>query len=418
MSSRCCLLTRLVHTARRDVFGSIASLWYNLCDRSILRHRVSFVLESSEKLSKSTLTPELLLGVVMDCCCMSGEEREAQRIHQEIERQISKSKKQVEKEVKLLLLGTGESGKSTFIKQMRIIHGKGYSEDDRRTFTASIFENIFTAVEAMIKAMNLLEIPFTNDKNTNYAAMLLQVKSYDMSSMDKSYAEAISSMWQDPGMQECYDRRREYQLSDSTKYYLDDIERISAPLYVPSEQDILRVRVRTTGIIEYFFKLSSVVFRMVDVGGQRSERKKWIHCFENVTSIIFLVALNEYDQVLFESSNENRMEESKALFKTIINYPFFQRTSMIIFFNKTDLLQEKISKSHLEDYYPEYKGPKNNAEAAKKFILQMYEAQNSDACRRLYTHFTCATDTENIRLIFSAVKDTIMRTNFEDFILV
>lgn len=44
--------------------------------------------------------------------------------------------------------------------------------------------------------------------------------------------------------------------------------------------------------------------RMVDVGGQRSERRKWIHCFENVTSIIFLVALSEYDQILFESDNE------------------------------------------------------------------------------------------------------------------
>ena len=43
---------------------------------------------------------------------------------------------------------------------------------------------------------------------------------------------------------------------------------------------------------------------MVDVGGQRSERRKWIHCFENVTSIIFLVALSEYDQILFESDNE------------------------------------------------------------------------------------------------------------------
>ena len=48
-------------------------------------------------------------------------------------------------------------------------------------------------------------------------------------------------------------------------------------------------------------------FRMVDVGGQRSERRKWIHCFENVTSIIFLVALSEYDQILFESDNEVRI---------------------------------------------------------------------------------------------------------------
>lgn len=49
-----------------------------------------------------------------------------------------------------------------------------------------------------------------------------------------------------------------------------------------------------------------VVLRMVDVGGQRSERRKWIHCFDNVTSIIFLAAVSEYDQVLYESKNDVR----------------------------------------------------------------------------------------------------------------
>lgn len=52
---------------------------------------------------------------------------------------------------------------------------------------------------------------------------------------------------------------------------------------------------------------------MVDVGGQRSERRKWIHCFENVTSIIFLVALSEYDQILFESDNEVGRNEVKQV---------------------------------------------------------------------------------------------------------
>ncbi|XP_053474690.1 guanine nucleotide-binding protein subunit alpha-11-like [Ictalurus furcatus] len=352
---------------------------------------------------------------MMGNCCMSSAEQEAQRIHQDIERQLRMSRKETQHQVKLLLLGAGESGKSTFIKQMRIIHGKGYSEDDRRTYTRSIFQNIFVAVQAMLEAMQMLQIPFTTDRNRGYAAMLLNVNPEEMSTIDKRYADAISSMWRDPSMQECYERRREYQLSDSAKYYLDDLERISGPLYVPTEQDILRVRVRTTGVIEYPFTISSVVFRMVDVGGQRAERRKWIHCFEDVTSIIFLVALNEYDQVLYENADENRMEESKSLFKTILNYAFFQRTSFIIFFNKTDLLQEKISKSDLADYYPEYDGPKNDANEAMKFIRNMFEAQNSEACKRLYSHFTCATDTENIRLIFSAVKDTIMRVHLEDF---
>lgn len=59
---------------------------------------------------------------------------------------------------------------------------------------------------------------------------------------------------------------------------------------------------------------------MVDVGGQRSERRKWIHCFENVTSIIFLVALSEYDQILFESENEVCYYYEYELFFSVLLY--------------------------------------------------------------------------------------------------
>lgn len=89
---------------------------------------------------------------------------------------------------------------------------------------------------------------------------------------------------------------------------------------------------------------------------KRSERRKWIHCFENVTSIIFLVALSEYDQVLVESENENRMEESKALFRTLVTYPWFEHSSIILFLNKTDIMEEKIAYSHLADYFPDFSG--------------------------------------------------------------
>jgi len=115
---------------------------------------------------------------------------------------------------------------------------------------------------------------------------------------------------------------------------------------------------------------------MVDVGGQRSEIRKWIHCFENVNLIIFLVAISEYDQTLFESDHEvssgldnfaslnniffkilqSRMEESKALYKTIVSCQWFQKSSFILFLNKIDLLEEKIAYSHLVDYFPQYTG--------------------------------------------------------------
>ncbi len=86
--------------------------------------------------------------------------------------------------------------------------------------------------------------------------------------------------------------------------------RIASPEYIPTEADVLRARTKTTGIYETRFAMGQLSIHMFDVGGQRSERKKWIHCFENVTSIIFCVALSEYDQVLLEESNQVRRQPS------------------------------------------------------------------------------------------------------------
>ncbi|OCT97905.1 hypothetical protein XELAEV_18010132mg [Xenopus laevis] len=351
-------------------------------------------------------------------CCLNAEQKESQRINAEIEKQLRRDKRDARRELKLLLLGTGESGKSTFIKQMRIIHGSGYTDEDRKGFTKLVYQNIFTSMQAMIRAMDTLRIQYSSEQNMENALLIREVEVDKVSSLERKHVEAIKKLWEDEGIQECYDRRREYQLSDSTKYYLSDIDRVSSSGFIPTQQDVLRVRVPTTGIIEYPFDLENIIFRMVDVGGQRSERRKWIHCFENVTSIIFLVALSEYDQVLAECDNENRMEESKALFQTIITYPWFQNSSVILFLNKKDLLQDKIMYSHLIDYFPEFTGPKQDAQAAREFILKLYQDQNPDKEKVIYSHFTCATDTENIRFVFAAVKDTILQLNLREFNLV
>uniref|UniRef100_A0A8C7YUV8 Guanine nucleotide-binding protein G(Q) subunit alpha n=1 Tax=Oryzias sinensis TaxID=183150 RepID=A0A8C7YUV8_9TELE len=316
-------------------------------------------------------------------CCLSEEAKEARRINDEIERQLRRDKRDARRELKLLLLGK--------------IKNRGFcltDLDKKGKF------NLFAA-----------------KKKSANANIVKEVDVEVVTVFQNPYVDAIKSLWNDPGIQESYDRRREYQLSDSTKYYLNALDRIAESSYLPTQQDVLRVRVPTTGIIEYPFDLQSVIFRMVDVGGQRSERRKWIHCFENVTSIMFLVALSEYDQVLVESDNENRMEESKALFRTIITYPWFQNSSVILFLNKKDLLEEKIMYSHLVDYFPEYDGPQRDAQAAREFILKMFVDLNpSDTV--IYSHFTCATDTENIRFVFAAVKDTILQLNLKEYNLV
>merc|ERR1719245_1128058 len=180
--------------------------------------------------------------------------------------------------------------------------------------------------------------------------------------------------------------------------------------YQPTEQDILRTRVKTTGIVEVHFSFKNLNFKLFDVGGQRSERKKWIHCFEDVTAIIFCVAMSEYDQVLHEDETTNRMQESLKLFDSICNNKWFGDTSIILFLNKKDLFEEKILRSTLQICFPEYAGAQEYGEAAA-YIQAQFEAKNKSTTKEIYCHMTCATDTQNVQFVFDAVTDVIIANN-------
>ncbi|KAH8365259.1 hypothetical protein KR084_006757 [Drosophila pseudotakahashii] len=346
-------------------------------------------------------------------CCLSDLAREEKRISSEIDKKLRQYKKNARRELKLLVLGTGESGKSTFIKQMRIIHGNGYSNRDRRENIQLVFQNIFMAMQSMIEAMDKLKIFYDQVEHEELADLVKSLDYRTVTKLEDPYLNAIKTLWKDAGIQESYERRNEYQLTDSAKYFLNDIDRIEKANYLPTDQDILRVRVPTFNIHEYPFELNGYVISMVDVAGQRNMRRKWIHCFSNVTSIMFLVALSEFDLLLAECENDNRMKESIALFRTIVSLPYFRDASFILFLNKQDLFEDKIKKTHLVDYFPEYNGPKRDAQAAQYFILRMFLSVNPDPDKMVYPHFTVATNTENIELVFTAVKDTIMDLHLE-----
>lgn len=213
-------------------------------------------------------------------------------------------------------------------------------------------------------------------------------------------------------MVELLKRRSEFYLMDSTPYFFKELDRVSQPDYIPTVDDVLRARTKTTGIYETRFTMGNLGIHMFDVGGQRSERKKWIHCFEAVTSIIFCVALSEYDQVLLEESGQNRMTESLVLFDSVINSRWFARSSIILFLNKIDLFKEKLPRAPLEDWFEDYTGGADTNKAAK-YILYRFTQVNR-AKLNIYPHLTQATDTSNIRLVFAAVKETILQNALKD----
>ncbi|XP_016421038.1 guanine nucleotide-binding protein G(t) subunit alpha-1 [Sinocyclocheilus rhinocerous] len=219
----------------------------------------------------------------------------------ELEKKLKEDADKDARTVKLLLLGAGESGKSTIVKQMKIIHKDGYSLEECLEFIVIIYSNTMQSILAIVRAMSTLNLSYGDAAAQDDARKLMHLAdTIEEGTMPKELSDIILRLWKDSGIQACFDRASEYQLNDSAGYYLNDLERLVKPGYVPTEQDVLRSRVKTTGIIETQFSFKDLNFRMFDVGGQRSERKKWIHCFEGVTCIIFIAALSAYDMVLVE----------------------------------------------------------------------------------------------------------------------
>eukprot|EP00051_Salpingoeca_urceolata_P010532 m.128841 g.128841 ORF g.128841 m.128841 type:complete len:354 (+) comp16748_c2_seq1:223-1284(+) len=350
--------------------------------------------------------------------CMSSEQREANARNAAIEKQLAAEKDKAARTVKLLLLGAGESGKSTLVKQMKIIHGDGFSPAELRSYKPTVCDNLVHSIRAVLEAMGALAINLGNSANRIHVkAVLSYIELGAQGGLPADLAAAIKALWQDSGVQECFRRANEYQLNDSAAYYFENIDRIAQPNYIPNQEDVLRARVRTTGIVQTTFQYSGMIYKMFDVGGQRSERRKWIQCFDDVTAVLFVAALSGYDLKLFEDQKTNRIHESLALFEAICNNKFFTNTAMILFLNKTDLFSQKIARVPLKNYFPEYEGPDGNAAAAKEFILGLFQKQNKNPHKAIYHHFTCATDTSNIRHVFDAVSDIIVERHLQDALM-
>ncbi|KAF2719280.1 G-protein alpha subunit [Polychaeton citri CBS 116435] len=344
----------------------------------------------------------------------AGEDQTDKKRSQMIDRGLEEDSKKLRRECKILLLGSGESGKSTIVKQMKIIHQNGYTQDELAFYRHTIYKNLVDCAKALVSAIRQFDIEVEQAENNEYCDYLSEysVDPDPQTALDPRISEAITSLWKDPCVPKVFEHQSEFYLMDSAPYFFDEVARICGEDYIPNEQDVLRARTKTTGIYETRFQMGQLSIHMFDVGGQRSERKKWIHCFENVTSIIFCVALSEYDQVLLEESSQNRMMESLVLFDSVVNSRWFMRTSIILFLNKVDLFRAKLAKSPLGNYFPDYSGG-NDVNRAAKYLLWRFNQVNR-AHLNLYPHLTQATDTSNIRLVFAAVKETILQNALKD----
>jgi len=349
----------------------------------------------------------------------------------EIDSQMKAEREKQKKTIRILLLGPGDSGKTTILKQMKKIHNS-HDEADARNMTEYIRDAVVGYMKMLCYQSKVLHDQ--HDEKTLVSSELeemrlefLQLQSpYDLT---VDTCERIRTLWTDTGIQETLRKRHYYQIHDNVAYFLERVDELVKSTYVPSFEDYLRIRTRSTGfsqtkLIANIDRFGQHIFEFTDVGGQRSERKKWMRfIYEDINAVLYVIAISDYDLKLFEDNKTNRLVEAINLFKTImIKGKFFGGKSVLLFFNKYDLFKKKIKEVPITvafDDFPSNEMNPNDEDDVVRFVagkfLQVFEDQNVTLAGPLHILRTTALDTDNIDKVFKDITLDLVKQNLRNY---
>ncbi|KAH6887876.1 G-protein alpha subunit-domain-containing protein [Coprinopsis sp. MPI-PUGE-AT-0042] len=233
----------------------------------------------------------------------------------------------------------------------------------------------------------------------------------------------LIQLWKDPLVREIL-RRKKIKLEEGSGFFLDDLERVTSLKYMPSDDDVLKARLKTVGVSEYKFEMevsagrdSGTEWRIVDVGGSRSQRPTWIPFFDDVDAIIFLAPISAFDQVLTEDKTVNRLEDSVLLWKSVCSNKLLANVDLVLFLNKCDILEKKLKDGvRLAKYVRSYGDRDNTMDTVSKYLRGKFSAihrEYSPNPRKFYAFCTSVTDTATTAGIIASVRDMVIRQHLK-----
>jgi len=307
---------------------------------------------------------------------------------------------------KVLALGVSGSGKTTFIKQMKIIHG-GFTPIEVQQFQSIVYQNIVIGIQELIRKVQKLELPLEG-KNEKFARSLLSIVVVD-AQWDSRLCKKVKSLWSDPAVQQVWTESPHYQFQVThMEFLMHHVDRFSDSNFVPTNEDILVSRQRTTGTTRTVLKKDRLKWELIDIGGQVPERLKWEEVMiEGMTAVIFFAGLDEFNMASAENKSKNKMEVAMDVFKEVMNAEPLKGVTKILFLNKVDLFQKKISdENHFKEFqhtFPDYQGNQSTNDACSFVCDKFRGVLTQDAIPDFHVHVVCALDTASMSTVFQAV---------------
>ncbi|KAF8589162.1 G-alpha-domain-containing protein [Ramaria rubella] len=237
----------------------------------------------------------------------------------------------------------------------------------------------------------------------------------------------IEFLAQHPSIREFFAARGQ-QVEHLPGYFLNDLNRIIAFDYTPTDDDILRTRIRTLGVKETRFILESGLdagqkWDIIDVGGSRSQRAAWVPYFDDVTAIIFMAPVGQFDQFLEEDPSINCLQDAFELWKWIVSNKLLSKARLILFLNKYDMLCQKLAADiKFSDFVTSYTDQPNDVESVGRYLQRKFIAAHKqhsvERSRQLHIHFTSVTDKSSTMALISQFQLEVFRGLIRDATLI
>lgn len=239
----------------------------------------------------------------------------------------------------------------------------------------------------------------------------------DPGNLIHALSEDMIKLWTDPITQAVLEEQ-DIRMQELAGFFLDQLDRVTGPRYIPSDDDILKARLKTLGVTEHRFTLASTGsisrdWRIFDVGGHRSQRAAWVPYFDDMDSIIFLAPISCFDQTLAEAPKINRLADSVTIWSEVSAHKLLENTNLILFLNKVDIFRAKLAAgTKLADYIVSYGKRANDFESTTTYLRKKFSdilKDKSPLPRVFYSHFTTVTDPKSTRYILANLKEIFIR---------
>jgi len=297
---------------------------------------------------------------------------------------------------------------------MKILYCGGFSNAEVSNFKDILLQNALIGIQELVRQVEKLELQISSD-NLKRARYFAEVSETDFKWDGTSLAK-IKSLWTDQAIQQAWDNAPEFQFQMTMlEYHMQHLDRYASPDFVPTNDDMLRARFRTTGVVETVFEAGNCSWTLMDTGGQIPERSKWIDFINTKpTGIIFFAALDEFNMSSVEDSQKTKMQVAMQVFTDYVGEAT-PNMAIILFLNKVDLFKKKIATKKdfesFQNFFPDYKGDQIVDDAADHVAATFRSLVTG---MEVYCHVTCALDTEAMEQVFKAVKETLIKNRLKN----